>query len=441
MSGRAKHTYPCCLPGVLVASDAYSPDSRAARNGLDTGPLAYDEQYDGGGVLFDVAWSYNALENQTFYNWYFMMLDWGARLFNIELWVDGWDGTKHTRLHECYFDGPPDWQLHGDRWRVSATLRSIEEVGIFDECDAESLPNVPDPLPDLPDLPELPPPCKQYECDAYENAMLAFNPHSLWTFTGGLSETDGSLNTGATIYDRMGNNDLYVDSRGNSYFFTDGVVPDDCGGDQAIGINSGNGTGLRRNGTDPWKPRADLPSTGEGIIGCVAKKSSDPGKCIYAEWTKTDTESSGGSISLGGFTGGGFIVSAQTLRFNGAGVYQGASVDSMGVAVPAYAGGTSSCIQVVWKTTGGGDSAETTFTAYAYWDRSIVYGTLVMPGEVNTSDNIPHGSELNIASNMIRLNHVFIKGQVPSAAAWDAMADAWAQNQIGYTDPNPDCTP
>ena len=150
---RAAHTYPCCLPGVLVASDAYSPDSRAARNSLGTGPLAYDEQYDGGGVLFDVAWSYNALENQTFYNWYFMALDWGARLFNIELWVDGWDGTKHTRLHECYFDGPPDWQLHGDRWRVSATLRSIEEVGVFDECDAESLASITDgfghALPDL----------------------------------------------------------------------------------------------------------------------------------------------------------------------------------------------------------------------------------------------------------------------------------------------------
>jgi hypothetical protein len=139
VSGR---DYPCCLPGVLVAGDAYSPDSRAARNSLDTGPLAYGEQYDGGGVMFDVAWSYNALENQTFRNWFHVLLAHGAHLFNIELWVDGWDGVKHTRLHECRFDDVPDWQLHGDRWRVSATLRSIKEVGIFDECDAVSLATV-----------------------------------------------------------------------------------------------------------------------------------------------------------------------------------------------------------------------------------------------------------------------------------------------------------
>jgi len=293
--------------------------------------------------------------------------------------------------------------------------------------------SLPVPFGEITDVPI----CKLYECDAYENALLAFNTHSLWTFTGGLSETDGSVDNGATIYDRMGNNDLTVD--GNNYFFTGGVVPDDCEGATSIGINTGTGTSLRRSGLYP--PRAELPSTGAGIIGCVIKKGSSVGGGIAAEWTKTDTEDTGGSISISGFSGVTFTLAMQTLRFNNSGVYQGASTGNILISgFPTYDGTSSANIQVEWETVGSGTSAETIATAYAEWDRSVSYGALTVPGELNTS-NLPHGSEISAAPFHTRMNHTFIKTAPSTNEDWDTMADAWAQNQPDYTDPNPNCRP
>ena len=132
--------YPCRLPGVLVNSNGYSPQDLVERNDLRSGPPIFRLRSDDGWLLFDVAWSYSALEVQVFRSWYFNVLSRGAKSFNIELMVTGWDGQKNTITHECYFDGVPSFNQTGRRWNVSATLLAIRYQGL-DECDSESLVN------------------------------------------------------------------------------------------------------------------------------------------------------------------------------------------------------------------------------------------------------------------------------------------------------------
>jgi len=133
--------FPCGLPGVLVNSNGYSSSNRVRRNDLQSGPPIFVLESDDGYELFDVAWSFSGLDNQVFRNWFRYVAGSGSKLFNIELWVEGFDGTKQTKTHECYFDGPPSYVQNGRRWMVSATLLAIEEQ-IMDECDAISLINV-----------------------------------------------------------------------------------------------------------------------------------------------------------------------------------------------------------------------------------------------------------------------------------------------------------
>ena len=64
---------------------------------------------------------------QLFNGWVRYALRQTSKLFDIELWVDGFDGTKNTKTHECYFNGPINRTQVGRRWNVSATLLAIEE--------------------------------------------------------------------------------------------------------------------------------------------------------------------------------------------------------------------------------------------------------------------------------------------------------------------------
>ena len=132
--------YPCRLPGVLVSSNSFAPKNRVRRNDLSAGPPIFNLDDDDGFVLFNVAWRFSALEVQVFQNWYRHTTKSGSKLFNIELMVDGFDGTKNTKTHECYFDGAPSYSQVGRRWLVQATLLAIQEQ-ILDECDADSLIN------------------------------------------------------------------------------------------------------------------------------------------------------------------------------------------------------------------------------------------------------------------------------------------------------------
>lgn len=130
--------YPCRLPGVLVNSNAYSSKSRVRRNSLESGPPVYVLEDDDGYEMFDVSWAFNASEVQIFRNWYRHITVSGSKLFNIDLMVDGWDGERQTKTHECYFDSVPSYTQNGRRWLVTATLLAIEEQ-IMDECDGITL--------------------------------------------------------------------------------------------------------------------------------------------------------------------------------------------------------------------------------------------------------------------------------------------------------------
>lgn len=168
--GKAKIDYPCHLPGVLVNSNGYQSSERVANNPLSSGAPLFGLKDDDGYELFDVAWSFDAAELQSFRNWYRFTTTSGSRLFNIELWVDGYDGIKQTRIHECYFLGTPHPVQNGRRWHVSATLLAIEEKGT-DKCLytgppldlSEVFPELPDPIVPAEPRPE----CTLYGCSNY----------------------------------------------------------------------------------------------------------------------------------------------------------------------------------------------------------------------------------------------------------------------------------
>jgi len=130
--------YPCALPGVLVNSNSYTNQDVVRRNNLQSGPPIFRLESDDGWVMFDVAWRFSALEVQVFRSFHKYTLANGSKLFNIELMVDGDDGTKQTKTHECFFDGAFKANQVGRRWTISATLLAIEP-NILDECQGLSL--------------------------------------------------------------------------------------------------------------------------------------------------------------------------------------------------------------------------------------------------------------------------------------------------------------
>ena len=128
--------YPCALPGVLVNSNGFSPQSLVRNNSVQNGPLRFRLQADSGWLQFNVTWSFNALEGQVFENWHKHTLVNGSKAFTIDLKVTG--GLLE---HECYFLGVPSYNQLKRRWSVSGTLLAIARAGL-DECDGESLINV-----------------------------------------------------------------------------------------------------------------------------------------------------------------------------------------------------------------------------------------------------------------------------------------------------------
>lgn len=130
--------YPCNLPGVLVNSNGYTPRLLVDTNPMDSGPPVFRLHASDGWLAFDVAWSYSALEKQVFTAWHRSILARGSKTFNIELWIDGFDGVKNTVTHRANFSSSPQYTQAGKRWRVSATIMAIEYAGL-DDCDSESL--------------------------------------------------------------------------------------------------------------------------------------------------------------------------------------------------------------------------------------------------------------------------------------------------------------
>ncbi len=133
--------YPCRLPGVLVNGPSHSSKDVVYRNDLASGPPIFTTDDDAAYDIFDVVWRFNGIQKQVFDSWFKGSLTRGAKLFNIDLWIDGFDGTKNTKTHECYFNGVPQSAQQGRLWTVSAQLLAIEDQ-ILDECDSESLINL-----------------------------------------------------------------------------------------------------------------------------------------------------------------------------------------------------------------------------------------------------------------------------------------------------------
>ena len=125
--------YPCALPGVLVNSNGFSPQSLVRNNNVQNGPLRFRLQADSGWLQFNVAWSFNKLEGQVFENFFKHTLVNGSKAFLIDLQVTG--GLLE---HECYFMGVPSYNQVRKRWSVSGTLLAIARAGL-DECDGLSL--------------------------------------------------------------------------------------------------------------------------------------------------------------------------------------------------------------------------------------------------------------------------------------------------------------
>jgi len=125
--------YPCALPGVLVNSNGFSPQSLVRNNSVQNGPLRFRLQADSGWVGFNVAWSFNELQCQVFKNFHRHVLVNGSKSFTVGLKVP--DGLID---HECYIQGVPNYNQIGKRWSVSATLLAIRDEGL-DVCDGLSL--------------------------------------------------------------------------------------------------------------------------------------------------------------------------------------------------------------------------------------------------------------------------------------------------------------
>ena len=137
----AEISYPSNLSGVLVNSNSFQVQTLTRRNDLQSGAPVFRLESDNGWVGFNVAWSYDAAEMQLFENWFRWTIASGSKLFNIELWIDGFSEGKNTKTHECYFESAYKANQVGDRWQVTARLIALE-LKTFEEADGLSLVNV-----------------------------------------------------------------------------------------------------------------------------------------------------------------------------------------------------------------------------------------------------------------------------------------------------------
>lgn len=130
----ATEDYPQTLPGVLVNSNAYTPQGLTRKNDLQSGFPTFRLEADNGWVMFDVVWSFSASEVQFFNAWHRYGLRNGSKAFNIGLMIDGWDGTTNTVEHECYFNtGTFKVTQVQRRWHVSTQLLAINRQTVSEE--------------------------------------------------------------------------------------------------------------------------------------------------------------------------------------------------------------------------------------------------------------------------------------------------------------------
>ncbi|MCK4621333.1 MAG: immunoglobulin domain-containing protein [Desulfuromonadales bacterium] len=245
LPGNADIDYPCHLPGVLVNSNGYQSSERTRPNDLSSGPPLFVLEDDDGYEMFDVAWSFDAAQIQSFRNWYRFITASGSRLFNIELWIDGYDGIKQTRTHECYFLGTPHPVQNGRKWHVSATLVAIEEKGT-DECLYVGPPlDLSGVFPEVGVL--------EYACNAFEQELYAVNGAGfIWD---AYSLVDPLSITSTTSLEHNGKQALHVGMLSNSMSVAARGV---------LGSNSCPGSTCLRPDNGAASPVIEFDNTGGG---------------------------------------------------------------------------------------------------------------------------------------------------------------------------------
>ena len=126
-------SYPCSLPGVLIASFGISEDPHFRSNPTQSGPPINELLTDFTSAPVSVSWSFNTLEYQAFDAWFKYVINLGTTPFNLFLPV----GAGLVE-HECQFSGRVQKSLNGRRNHLSATLIAKELV-YQDECSALDL--------------------------------------------------------------------------------------------------------------------------------------------------------------------------------------------------------------------------------------------------------------------------------------------------------------
>jgi hypothetical protein len=275
--------------------------------------------------------------------------------------------------------------------------------------------------------------CKIYECDAYGTAVSnILQPRSHYPMVS-LDEAPSGLVAGGRVLDAAGTNDLYIDS--NGMYSTASIMTDPCVGALSFGQESSNGEFFTMSSTRP--PLPDMVSNAQGLIGGVVKRTGDiSASCISVQfYGPNDAQTS--EVLFSAVTNTGTVDwSARTRQFTDGGVNDGGpnSGGNQLVPVPDSIGGPM-CLQIGWVTTGLGTTASTTFTLYSEWDYANPIDSFVLSGEVNTIENMYVSSRLQLNSGFQAQNYMFVADTIPAPSVWAQMADAWAQNQIGYTDP------
>ncbi|MCK5614628.1 hypothetical protein KAR91_72860 [Candidatus Pacearchaeota archaeon] len=130
--------YPNALPGVLVNQYSASEQSHTRSNAVISGAPRFQLLSDVMPFFASVAWSFDALEFQSFEAWFKLSTIYGAIAFNIDLNI----GAGFVP-HECYFTGnrPYVHSLVGKRIRVTASLVATEKQ-FNDDCDSEIMINL-----------------------------------------------------------------------------------------------------------------------------------------------------------------------------------------------------------------------------------------------------------------------------------------------------------
>ena len=116
-------SYPTGLNIPLISGYSHLENQKTRMDDVETGPPRFELLSEHGPVIFNVIWSFNAVDFQLFEGWWKHELTFGANAFDLTLKVGA--GLKS---HECSFIKSYKPSLIGKRWKVSAQLVGVAKV-------------------------------------------------------------------------------------------------------------------------------------------------------------------------------------------------------------------------------------------------------------------------------------------------------------------------